>query len=389
MTWVLLLFVATSSTLYADNHQPAAENYTTSDALAVPVGQAQVMGEEPTPEATAPVVSLMGPPAKTKKPEQPSGQVSEVGKGVVLINIGRDDGLKLKDRVRFFTSNSKGKTHNWEMESDGVTVERESGRGSIQDLGVDRAVVALDRGSEVYAGDSAQAQPRRIRNFYPIAPERIGGVGETIFTIRPALVLEGLGAAVLMDFATHYHFNPDFYVSAQLQPIGFGHSRTGTSMSLSALASGGYDHRYFSVGLGFGFMTKDYPQGSGYFGFGSVAISQEVRFGARNGLNLFLRNTFVKNSDKFEYGNVLVDINIPVNTQFDVRIQGVTGLFGPQFIEAGLRSWVIGNGNQGSLGIDFAAGFGGLQNAYDPAGFLGDSVAHYGPLISAGVRHIW
>ena len=43
-----------------------------------------------------------------------------------------------------------------------------------------------------------------------------------------------------------------WYLEARLSPIGFGWSKDGNPLTVAALASGGLDARWFSVGLGAG-----------------------------------------------------------------------------------------------------------------------------------------
>jgi hypothetical protein len=212
-------------------------------------------------------------------------------------------------------------------------------------------------------------------------------------------------------------FDKPWYVQGRLAPIGLGWSRDGNPFTVAVLGSGGYDSRYFSVGLGGGWSmlnanpgVPDYAtDASGQpLQFEDVdaafAFVQEARLGARDGLHLGIRNTLLLapaydvtytydelgNADvivdekgrSFVFGGIAMDFAIPTGDRTDLFVDWGTGEAGATWVEGGVSTWLRGNGDAGSIGARVGAGYASVTgNPND------DRVSLYGPMVSVGGRY--
>jgi len=379
--------------------------------------------------ATTPAVApAAGPPSPTA-----AGRVLRVDLGIAVVDLGTADGLSPGSDLRFFGTELVDVP---KLDGSGMEIKevaRVTATGRVRVLEENRALVDLDRGGRVADGDAAE--PRDRRSHYPVGPERLGGLGETGLMIRPALALDTLGVAFINEVWATYAFETPWYATVRAAPLAFGFSRDGNPLSVAGLISGGYDARYFSLGLGAGWSMLNGDPGSWGRGYayaedgagaqapfqdvdGAFSIVQEARLGGRDGLNLSVRNTFVlvpktetvwngscddtedywgyyypEDSEcwdvndlgnEFAYGGIAMTLNVPVGTRTDLFTDWGTGGAGATWVEAGVASWIRGNGDKGSLGISVAAGYGQLQaNPND------EWVELYGPLVSLGARWRW
>ncbi len=364
------------------------------------------------------------------------GAVLSVGQGAAVVDLGRASGVGPGTDLRFLG------TELIEVPSlSGVGMEqrevgRVSGSGRVRLIEDDRALVDLDRGSRVAVGDGVELAAEGMR--YPIGPERLGGLRESGLVVRPVLGLDTLGVAFVNELWTTWHFEQPWYATARVAPLGLGWSRDGNPISVAGLVSGGYDARFFSVGLGAGWSMLNGDAGSwgrsydvyendGGWGqavqFEDVdnafSVVQEARLGARDGLHLTVRNTFVlvpqqdyewngacdgydywyydeqgldwndcydliDRGDSFEYGGIAMALYVPVGSRTDLFTDWGTGGSGVTWVEGGVATWLRGHGDVGSLGISVAAGYGSLQaQPHD------EWVELYGPLVSLGARWRW
>jgi hypothetical protein len=187
----------------------------------------------------------------------------------------------------------------------------------------------------------------------------------------------------------------------QLDPIGLGFSKKGAAFVGGGTLSGGYETRYFSVGLGGGTWTEEYVSGD----MPRLAIVQEARLGGQDGLSIRVRNTFLL-SERYEYyydydeftgeetrtvipqgsafifGGISIDLNIPTGHRTDLVGAFHIDQEDSLWVEGGISTWLVGGGDAGSTGIRVAAGYGSL------GGYSGEKQTElYGPLVSFGVRY--
>jgi hypothetical protein len=396
-----------------------------------------------TPVLTqAPVASELAVPS-TPAPSEPStaplGQVLSVGQGTVVVDLGRAAGIGPGSDLRFLGTETVEIPSLSGEGTEQREVDRVSGTGRVRLVEDDRALVDVDRGGRVAVGDGVELLGQTLR--YPIGPERLGGLRESGLVVRPLLGLDTLGVAFVNELWTTWVFETPWYATARVAPLGVGWSRDGNPISVAGLVSGGYDARYFSVGLGAGWSMLNgdpgswgrgdyYAQDEGGWGqavqFEDVdnafSVVQEARLGARDGLNLTVRNTFVlvpqqeqqwtgdcENYDywyyyyeyegdqswedcyevvdtgsSFEFGGIAMALNVPVGSRTDLFSDFGTGGAGATWVEGGVATWLRGHGDTGSLGISVAAGYGSLEAQPND-----DWVQLYGPLVSLGARWRW
>jgi hypothetical protein len=152
-----------------------------------------------------------------------------------------------------------------------------------------------------------------------------------------------LGLGLLNEASVSYRFDApvSLYVRSDPLALGFGSDGTAVSAGVSALAS--YDSRFFEIGLGVGWSRIASTVSSSGF-----ALSQMVRLGARDGLNLTASNGFVLDNDKFNYAGTTGSIHIPLVATLGLLLQGGGG---PSYAfgEIGLRVRLTGNGNHGTV----------------------------------------
>ncbi|MFH1466293.1 MAG: hypothetical protein ABIO70_18055 [Pseudomonadota bacterium] len=381
------------------------------------------------------VASVATAEAATSEPTAPpaatTGTVLKAELGTALVDLGRDAGLSPGADLRFMGTEVVEVPLLDATGTELRTVARVAATGRVRVVEDDRALVDLDRGGRVAEGDAVE--PHTRRSHYPVGPERLGGLGETGLSIRPLLALDTLGVGFINELWTSYTFEKPWYATVRVAPLAFGFSRDGNPLSVAGLASGGYDARYFSLGLGAGWSmlngdasswgrSYDYALQEGGGGQptfpdveGAFSVVQEARLGGRDGLNLTVRNTFVlvprndavwngscgeyyydyehgsgedcwdlDESTEFAYGGIAMTMNIPVGARTDLFVDWGTGGAGATWVESGVASWIRGNGDKGSLGISVAAGYG--QLAANPND---EWVELYGPLVSLGARWRW
>ncbi len=218
-------------------------------------------------------------------------------------------------------------------------------------------------------------------------------------------------------------------LQVHLSPLALGWSADGDPLSVAAIVSGGYDSRYVSVGVGGGVSMLNSEPGSNRVTyttdeFGSymeetssrgvdraVAIVQAARLGARDGLSISVRNTFLlvpittvtyvygeqtasyvldengnpKSStiqrDEFVYGGLAMRVNVPTGDRTDLFANWCFGEAGEIVVEDGVGTWLRGNGDPGSVGLQIAAGYGYVEGNPDKK-----HVALSGPMVSVGGR---
>jgi len=385
------------------------------ETRAAPVSQASAAATTTQPIAQ--------PAAEPASPE--SIQVARVDQGAAVIDAGRSAGLAAGDAVRFLgievveAPSLDGSGEETREE------ERVVATGRVSVLEDNRALVDLQRGGRVSVGDRMEPDPGR--SGYPAAPARLGKLGEVGVAIRPLLALENLGVAFINELWASWSFESPWYVAARLSPVGAGWSRDGNPLSIAALGVGGYDQRYFSVGLGAGWSMLNSDPGRGIYTSdskggvdlefqdvqGAMAVVQEARLGARDGVNLTVRNTFLlvprysydydddcdesyyyddyyyedcyaasEDGQEFAFGGIAMRIAVPTSARTDLVVDWGTGDAGATWVQGGVAAWLRGNGDAESLGIEVAAGYGSLTGRPDD-----QYVSLYGPLVSVAGRY--
>ncbi len=295
-------------------------------------------------------------------------------------------------------------------------VEQLVGTGRIRVQEGDRSLVDLARGARVVEGDRVEVEPGAY--VYPVAPARPSGIGEVGVVVRPLLGLETVGVGFLNEAWASWAFASPWYVQARFSPLGLGFSTDGNPLSVAGYATGGYDSRYFSVGLGAGWSmlngsAVNANQGVDDGGIstdfkdvkGALAVVQEARLGARDGLSVGVRNTFLlvptytytydtttsysdytptvtENGQEFTYGGLAMNLQIPTGDRTDLQADWTFGDAGALWVEGGISTWLRGNGDRGSVAVNVAAGYGSIQGYVENR-----TTTVYGPMVSVGGRY--
>jgi hypothetical protein len=350
------------------------------------------------------------------------GAVSRATPGVAVVDLGRRDGLRVGSELRFLRAEEVPG-----LSGEGSsTAEREVGTGTVSALEDGKAKVDISRGSRVEKGDLAEPAPTG-RAVSPLAPERLGDLGEAGVILRPTLPLDTLGVAFVNEAWASWTFDAPWYAEVRLSPAGFGWSQDGNAISVAAVAAGGLDNRWFSVGLGAGWsmlnqdvsvMKTDYAvgaeDGGGFYeevSFQEVdrafSLAQQARLGPKDGVSVTVRNTFVlvpeysydystcvydetydsscvKRTDEgkaFAFGGIAMRFTLPVGQRTDLFGDWGTGKAGATWVTGGVSTWIRGNGDRGSLALEVAAGYGEVVGSPNKR-----NISLGGPLVSAGVR---
>lgn len=398
---------------------------TLRETRAVPVDRiasGSVAATTPAPVTSPTVAGTGDTPAAASV-----GRVTRVDRGVAVVDRGRKAGLTTGTEVRFLGTE---KVRTPSLDGKGIEtreVERVVAVGRVRVTEDMRALVDLGRGGRVDVGDTLEIKPGAYK--YPVAPERLGGVTEVGVVVRPVLALDTVGVAFINDAWLLVSFDKPWYAQARLAPLAFGWSADGNPISVAGVVSGGYDSRYFSVGLGAGgSMLNSQPGSTRYAAAeadysiaeeaqftdvdGAFAIVQEARLGARDGLSISVRNTFLlvpittitysydettgankldedgnpisssTERDEFVYGGLAMRLNVPTGDRTDLFANWSFGEAGEIVVEGGVSTWLRGNGDKGSLGLQVAAGYGSIEGNPDDT-----YVVLSGPMVSVGGRY--
>lgn len=344
------------------------------------------------------------------------GKVVRVSTGQATVNRGRKDGLQVGSEVRFFGTETVTVPS---LSGEGVEsrdVETVVAAGRVKVVEDDRALVDLGRGGRTTVGD--RVEPKENVYNYPIAPERLPGIREAGVVVRPMLGLETVGVGFINEAWLTWSMRSPWYVSGRISPIGVGVSTDGNPLTIAALASGGYESRYFSVGLGAGWSMLNGYSDSRYGAMddggvsiefqdvrGAAAVVQEARLGARDGIFVSIRNTFLlvptytytypegyyydyyavtaeEDGKEFTFGGIAMDLQVPTGDRTDLFADFGTGSAGATWVEGGVSTWLRGNGDIGSVGVRVGAGYGSVRGYIDDT-----SVELYGPMVSVGARY--
>lgn len=338
------------------------------------VTSAPIDGGKVTPQLSAPMENVSKPSV--------GFAVRVTEPGVLAIATGADSSVRIGDRFAIYRQTTVDN-------AGGAFVgEEQVAFAEVVAVKAGSALAELSRTALVSESDVARrARPDQSEsNVYPV---RVAHVGEFGGTLRP-IVNAGspLGVGALADLYATYWGNA-YFVNVTLQPLGLGWTDEGNIVSTSALLEGGYDARAFSVGLGLGISaingdTESMLRSSGFgtaednAAAGGVtetdtqethtafALSQRVRLGALDGLNLSLRNLLILQGDSdsdsggFIYGGTMGKLTLPLDRRNDLFLEGGGGVMGYWLVGAGVGTWVTGNGSPGSWKLSISAGAAGI-----------------------------
>ncbi len=337
--------------------------------------------ERPVPSrpVAPPPLAVVPRPVRT-----PEGKVTEASLGEVVIDLGSNQGLKHGDRIELS-----------ETTSEDVGGELAS-RRSVTAVGVVTAVapgfarVQLGMNERAPVGATARFVTRD-RTQSRVSPPRLSSLWEVAFRVRPFVTLDGLGGGALTQASVGYRFDAPVHVAAEAYPFGYANGKgTPAVVPVATFVSASYDHEVFEIGLGLGLETVNDTTFQVDAGTGTL-IAQRLRLGARDGLNLDLRNDVVLFHSSFEFSGLVGSALIPVGSSSWLAFEGGGGTAGYGYGEVGVRSLLRGNGDRGS--VYFTVSVGGVTMFEDRTrtcggpGFTfecGDTVTYGGPMLGAG-----
>jgi hypothetical protein len=338
--------------------------------------------------------------------------------GTVEIAMGSDRGARVGDRFVILRS-STADTGEWE----GFQGEEQIAVAEVTAVKQTSSLAQVSRSAIVRDTDRARpAKPDETESN--VLPPRVPRVGEVSVVLRPLVNIgTPLGAAVLADIAMTY-WGSAYFAGLRIEPLGLGTTKYGSIVATAALAEGGYDGRAFAVGLGVGLaaVNGDLDHMLSVFqstaadesGSGSTtqisrpvthtafAMSQVARLGARDGLNLQVRNIIFLHEDSatnqsgFIYGGTTGKFSVPAGRRADFFAEGGGGVMGYWFFGLGVGNWIVGNGSPGSWYLSVSAGGAGISTSrkvtttYNYGGTpytstYTDDYSVAGPMVSVGL----
>lgn len=307
---------------------------------------------------------LAAPLQTTTVSAAPAASVPSVARGSVLgsegrfvtVSIGKAEGVRLGDRIEAYATASEGEDAGGGVREETVLI------GKVVRVSEHQARVEVGFG-ELAARDTEVRKTSRQETADMVAPARMGRLLSFEGTLRPFLPVDGGSFAVLGDLAVTYLAEGPWFARAELHPLGaiLGTGKDG--VAFGALASAGYDQTYFGIGLGLGGMhTTRSAWDAEYEGVSrsnfELAVTQTVRLGARDGLNLTLRNALRLSDGEWAFGWFDGHAQLPVGNGSWLMAHGSGGdAPGYALGEVGFRRLVRGNGADGSLFVRPSAGF--------------------------------
>jgi len=345
-----------------------------------PAPHAEPAQAAPTPPAPPPATPT---PAVRSHPIEVEiiGRVVRSRGGSLVVDLGRRQGVSVGNRIE-------------------LSIQRESPLGHFRDrevLAVGRVVSVADEQSLIEVGvgedvpiDAEARLTTRDATGSRTAPPRVHGLWTLAGVVRPFFVLDQLGFGALSELGVGYQTEGPLRVQLLSSPLAFSSADDGSALSAAAVGLVSYDTRLFEIGVGLGAQTvndSDYRPGSG------LTISQSLRFGALDGLNLSIRNDISLFHSEFDYSAFNGAAQVPVTERGWLVLQGGGGSVGYAFFEAGGKVLWLGNGTRGSVFLRGTIGYATVyRNAsrFDVSldtGFVdGDDVDHAGPLVGFGVE---
>ncbi len=309
-----------------------------------------------TEEYTVAQRSFAVPPATPAPPARPeefgksSGRVERRRGNRVLVDLGRDDGLRRDDRLQFLDPSPK---YSWPQMLYPVL-----GVGRVLSVDQTNAVVEVGVNEIIPEGSYAQ------RTLLPlsaslVSPPRPPAPVQLSVLLRPLLSTDGAGGGLLLDATASYRFKSPLQLSVALSPFGVGVDRGESAFTFTGFVLASYDTRYFEAGMGVGVQTmNELPLRRP--GTGTV-LPLLARLGATDGLNLRLRSDLNMIYRDVELGALRVDAQVPLRRGLWLEFGGAGGYAGYLLGEFGVRRQFSGNGEPGSTYLTLSAGFASIS----------------------------
>ncbi|MBW2688175.1 MAG: hypothetical protein JRE19_20080 [Deltaproteobacteria bacterium] len=268
-------------------------------------------------------------PTAAPSGQRDKGEVVSVDASSFLVTLGRQDGVAVEDRI--------------------AVLEEAEQEVAGQQIRTERIVA--------------------VGKVFEVAPEhaRVRGLSLGV-SLQPFLPInDDLAFATLGDAHVTYRFKKPAYVRAMVGAFGGIVSGQGNQSVFDGWVDGGFDHKYFELGLGVGALrTERYEQIQGVQASFLPAIAQTVRFGPLDGLNLSASIRATIKSKEVKFGAATASFLAPVHRRATLVFKGGGGspaLYG--FFTAGARFLVKGNGGSGTLFVTPAIGWAMIKRFED------------------------
>ncbi len=346
-------------------------------------------------------------------------KILEIFPGEVRIDAGSNDGVSAGQRFAVFRRQVVETESDDEFEGETLVAVIE-----VIAVSADSAIAELWKGDRVQMGDYVKPALANHKSS-KVFPRRLPHLGEIALVLRPLMAVGSTGGfGGLADVTAAYWWKHMFF-DFRMQPLGFGWTEDGNIVSASFMAEGGYDSRAFAIGLGAGVSTVngDIDEMMQSFGGSEMAsngdggapdeiewdqrtraaftISQQVRLGARDGLNVSVYNLLMyhnnddgdEDNSGFIYAGTAGKITVPLAARTFIFLEGGGGVMGYGFGDLGVFTWVRGNGDAGSIGISALAGgavvWGVREKTTTPADpySVTETVLIAGPMVGLGMTY--
>jgi hypothetical protein len=348
---------------------------------------------KPVPKGAAPGAPAWGPPAGAgpaeagPPPEPPAppieGKVLKADKGWVVLNVGKNDGVKAG--MRFAIYGSESSKHPRAI----VTIAKVTPNFSSAPL--------PPRGDAV-KGDSASRTDATWKMKHWFSPHPEPGYLKLRLDFKP-IVGAGEGAGTwgfLSNLELAYKFKAPGEIAFVMVPAGYGHSNVGKGAVFEMGAMGGVNWRYigytWGVGAHLSKAMKDHR----------AILLNKLRLGNDDGFHLeFFMTWAVPSDDRNTMQKVLPDttiftIDVPVRPKLNLYFELGGGNFATRdrddegsgwanFV-LGVRTFLMGAGGSGTLILSTGMGLGYVwdQSPDDAVEEVGGST--WGMLLHLGLE---
>ncbi|MDC0741717.1 hypothetical protein [Polyangium mundeleinium] len=214
-------------------------------------------------------------------------------------------------------------------------------------------VVALAAGATRAEAAEETAPPEVKRSWMlpPLARNMVRVQG----TVRPFFNMIGPGGGAIGDLSVEYYFQRPFKLGFELSPFAFVLVPEGPGTIVHARLRGAFSSDYVEVGLGIGGRMQ-------YFGPSGLSVAPAMRLGSLDGAHLraelgysLIRNYYTQQT-QFALSHVTGGLDVPVTRRLAVTMDGGYGLDLWAYATLGVRQWIHGHGEPGSLAIGASAG---------------------------------
>jgi hypothetical protein len=339
--------------------------------------ESPVVNPRSIPSATSRSLAQVSPTPDRKN----SGRVVREAPGEVVISLGTSDGIQRSDHLEFALESGDSGSEEAALAREVIAV------GVVTNVSPHGARVRLGLNESVPVG-AFVSPTRALPSSSLSAPPRVRGLWELELFLRPFAAIDELGGGAVLSGAFGYRFK-HLHLQAVVDPLAFAavKSRGGVFTANAALIAS-YDSQYVEMGLGVGAQTVNQTgfmlePGSG------LSVAQQIRLGARDGLNLSARTSIVLFHSQFQFGGMVASGQIPVTRGYWFLLNGGGGNLGYAYGELGLRVLLAGNGLAGSKFLTVTAGGVGVfrSGTCDESFSCTDDTAYGGPM--AGIGGEW